>query len=239
MYCDDDFDTRHIRVLPDACVELFISYTSSPVAIIGDALYKQSIITFRMSRPMDVQMRKGSGCLAVCFHPGMAYRFFTFPMQAFTDTTTLFRDAWSDIASEVEDALANASSNDVRIAVIQQYLLQRVANTMGDKLIARCLQTISGSSDPVTVKQLTTETSLSQRQLSRRFQRAVGLSPMEYIGVNRFINSLKHLKKYPDASLTSVAYESGYYDQAHFIRDYKAYTGHTPGELIRAENILY
>src|SRR5690606_9364089 len=70
MDCEDDADTRHIRVLPDTCVELFVNYTGTPVAIIGDELYRRSIVTFRMSRPMDVQMRKGSGCLAICFFPG-------------------------------------------------------------------------------------------------------------------------------------------------------------------------
>ena len=239
MDCDEDFDTRHIRVLPDACVELFISYTTSPVAIIGDALYKQSIITFRMSRPMDVQMRKGSGCLAVCFYPGMAYRFFNSPMQTFTDTTTLLHDAWTSTAAEMEDTLADARSNEMRVSLIQQYLLQRSAESKPDKLVGYCLQKISDATDPVSVKQLTDATGLSQRQLARRFQRTVGLSPVEYIGVSRFIKSLKHLKRYPAESLTSIAYENGYYDQAHFIRDYKAYSGHTPGEVAQANNILY
>jgi AraC-like DNA-binding protein len=239
MECDDEFDTRHIRVLPDACVELFISYTCSPVAIIGDELYNKSIVTFRMSRPMDVQMRKGSGCLAVCFYPGMAYQFFTHSMQAFTDKTALLKDAWADMATEIEDMVANATDNEARVSVVQQYLLQRSAEKKTDTTIAWCLQQISDTPDPVSVKQLTIETGLSQRQLSRRFQRVVGLSPVEYIGVSRFIKSLQHLKKYPSKSLTSVAYESGYYDQSHFIRDYKAYSGHTPGEVALSKNILY
>ena len=81
MDCDNDADTSHIRVLPDTCVELFINYTTSPVAIIENVLHERSIVTARMSRPMDVQMRKGAGCLAVCFHPGMAYKFFSVPMH--------------------------------------------------------------------------------------------------------------------------------------------------------------
>lgn len=60
MECDDDADTSYIRVLPDACVELFLNYTSTPVAIISNKLHQRSIVTFRMSRPKDVQMRKGT-----------------------------------------------------------------------------------------------------------------------------------------------------------------------------------
>ena len=239
MDCDDDADTHHIRVLPDACVELFISYTSTPVAIIGNELYKQSIITFRMSRPMDVQMRKGAGCLAICFHPGMAYKFFHLPMHVLTDTTTVLADVWKGMASEIEDKLANACNNDVRVFIIQQYLAQQLAHSKDDKQIAWCLQLAQTSTDSLSVKQLTDETGLSQRHLSRKFQQCIGLSPKEYLRVSRFIKSLQHLKKYPDHSLTDVAYESGYYDQAHFIRDYKAYTGLTPGEVVQSRDILY
>ena len=80
MNCDEETDTNQIRVLPDACVELFVNYTSTPIAVIENELYKRSIISFRMNRPVDVQMRKGAGCLAICFYPGMAYKFFQVPM---------------------------------------------------------------------------------------------------------------------------------------------------------------
>jgi AraC-like DNA-binding protein len=91
----------------------------------------------------------------------------------------------------------------------------------------------------IPVGRLVSETGLSQRHLSRKFQEYVGLSPKEYLRVSRFIHSLDHLKRYPVFSLTEVAYKSGYYDQAHFIRDYKDYTGYTPGQVVRAWHILY
>ncbi|MNY46150.1 HTH-type transcriptional activator Btr [compost metagenome] len=91
----------------------------------------------------------------------------------------------------------------------------------------------------ITVGKLSTEIGLSQRQLSRRFQENIGLSPKAYLRVSRFVQSLQHLKKYPLISLTEVAYQSGYYDQAHFIRDYKVYTGHSPSEVLNAPHILF
>ncbi len=235
MDCDNDADTRHIRVLPDTCVELFVNYTSTPVATIGNELHKRSIVTFRMSRPMDVQMRKGSGCVAVCFHPGIAYRFFHLPMHVLTDTTTALADVWSGMAAEIEDKLAHAPDNNTRVGIMQQYLVLQLAGSKDDKLVAHCIW----KADKQTVKQLTDDTGISQRHLARRFQQCMGLSPKEYLRVNRFIRSLQHLKQHPTRSLTEIAYESGYYDQAHFIRDYKAYAGHTPGELVQAQHILY
>ncbi|SFD58428.1 transcriptional regulator, AraC family [Chitinophaga sp. CF118] len=239
MECDDDTDTSYIRVLPDACVELFLNYTSTPVAIISDELHKRSIVTFRMSRPMDVQMRKGAGVVAICFHPGMAYKFIQVPMHILSDTTTALDDIWDCMAAEIEDKLAGSSNNEMRVSLAQQYLFKELANGKDDLQIAHCLRQVRLSGGLITVGRLVSDTGFSQRHFSRKFQEYVGLSPKEYLRVSRFILSLDHLKKYPVISLTEVAYNSGYYDQAHFIRDYKDYTGYTPGEVVRARHILY
>ncbi len=239
MDCNDDTDTRHIRVLPDACVELFINYTSTPVAIIDNQLHKQSIVTFRMSCHKDVQMRKGSGCLAICFYPGVAHRFFQLPMSTLADTTTILNDLWGCMATEVEDRIANAASNTERVAIAEYYLLQKLTTSKADKQIEYSLQKIHRSAGSLSIADLIRDIGITQRHLSRKFQEHVGLSPKEYIKVNRFIQSLQYLKRYPACSLTEIAYESDYYDQAHFIRDYKTYTGYTPREVVHSPHILY
>ena len=239
MESDDDVDTSYIRVLPDACVELFLNYTSTPVAIISHELHKRSIVTFRMSRPVDVQMRKGAGVIAICFHPGMAYMFIQTPMHALSDTTTALVDIWGCMATEIEDKMAGSGNNEVRVSLIQKYLFKELAKGKDDFQIAHCLRQVRLSGGLIPAGRLACDTGLSQRHLSRKFQEYVGLSPKEYLRVSRFILSLDYLKRYPAFSLTEVAYKSGYYDQAHFIRDYKDYTGYTPGQVVRARHILY
>lgn len=239
MDCKEDIDINHIRVLPDTCVELFVNYTSTPVAIIDNELHKRSIVTFRMSRHSDVQMRKGTGCVAICFYPGMAYRFFHFPMHILTDRALALSDLWYDKAEEIESRLADAINNEARAVIVQQCLLQQLAQKKFDEQVAYCLGQIHRSPDELSIGQLTNGIGLSQRHLLRKFQQLVGLSPKEYLRVYRFVKSLNHLKKYPLISLTEVAYESGYYDQAHFNRDYKTFTGYTPSRVALAQDILY
>lgn len=239
MDCDEGTDTSHVRVLPDTCVELFLNYTSTPIAVIGDELYKGSIISARMSRPMDIQMRKGAGCLAICFYPGMAYRFFHFPMQMLSDKNAALSDIWKGLADEIEDKLASARNNDTRVFIVQNYLLRQLTRGKNDLQMARCLQQVQCTAGLVSVTKLTNDTGISQRHLSRKFQQYIGLSPKEYLRVYRFIQSLSHLKKYPLHSLTEIACKSGYYDQAHFNHDFKTYAGCTPAELAQAPHILY
>jgi len=238
MDCDKDTDTNHIRVLPDACVEVFVNYTPTPVAMIGNQLYKHSIITSRMSRPMDVQMRKGAGCLAVCFYPGMAYKFFNVPMHVLTDATVSLSDLWKDAAAEIEDRLAGAGDNHARVDLMQRCLLKRITCNTADTQMLLYMRQAQELDDLMSVSKLTNTIGISQRHLSRRFQQYIGLSPKEYLRVSRFIRSLEFLKEYPARSLTEIAYDSGYYDQSHFIRDYRAYTGYTPGELVHAKHVV-
>lgn len=239
MDCEDGVDTNHIRVLPDTCVELFVNYTNTPLAIIDEELYDRSIVTFRMSQHSDVQMRKGTGCIAVCFYPGTAYRFFNVPMHLLADKTLVLSNLWDRISGEIEGRLADASDNEERVLFLQKYLLQLLLKNQCDPQIDNCLKKIEKSTYDLPVGQLSYYTGLSQRHLARKFLRFVGLSPKEYLRVSRFIRSLDYLKKYPLISLTQIAYQSGYYDQAHFNRDYKSFTGHTPGQVALAKHILY
>ena len=238
MDCEGGEDWNQVRVLPDTCVELFFNYTSTPIAIIDQELYKRSIACFRLSRPVDVQMRKGSGCMAVCFHPGMAYPFFRMPMHLFRDATVNFFDLWNDPTSELEDKLARIPDDAGRSAAVQGFLLNQLNFDKQDLQVAHCLNKAQLTGGSITVRKLAEETGLSQRQLSRRFHQTIGVSPKEYLGAYRFNASLQYLSRYPGISLTEIAHLSGYYDQAHFIRDYKVYTGYSPGEVVAASHIL-
>jgi len=239
MECNEVKDVEQVHVLPDACVELFISYTETPVAIIDEQLHKNSIINSRMSMPTSVQMRKGSGCIAICFHPGMAYPFFSLPMNIFTNNSISLNDIWGKVTKEIEDKLATANHHKIRIEIIQKYLLRLLLSSKQDLQIDQCLNLIHKTPTEVNLTKLHEVTGYSQRHLARKFKQHIGLSPKEYLKVNRFISSLKYLKKYPELSLTQIAYQSGYFDQAHFIHDYKIYAEHTPKETACSPHILY
>lgn len=239
MECAGETDTSSIRVLPDACVELFLNYTSTPVALIENELHQRSIATFRMSRPADVHMRKGSGVIAVCFYPGTAYPFMPVPMNLLSDTATSLEDLWGTVVPDLEEQIAACNNNEARAALVQQSLLKKLHASNPNTQLAHCLKQVQQSKGTVQVEHLACTVGLSQRQLSRTFQKYIGLSPKEYLRVSRFVQSLQYLKTHPAVSLTTIAYESGYYDQAHCIREYRNYTGYTPGQLVRSPHIAY
>jgi AraC-like DNA-binding protein len=74
-----------------------------------------------------------------------------------------------------------------------------------------------------------------RRQLERKFIRQIGISPKQLGKVVRLQTALKLLLNKRDESLTHIAYESKYYDQAHFIKDFKEFTGINPKEFLESE----
>ena len=231
------------RVLPDTCVELFINYIEPQQAITANNIQVKQpncFIVSRMSRYMDVEGHGRSGYITVCFFPGAASHFFPVSMNEISDEVIDLSDLWKNIAREMEERIDFAGNNHERVLIIQEYLLKQLAGQKeSDKVVEHWLWQVNFFKGQLSVEELSRKVNISQRQLGRRFNQTIGLSPKEFTGVTRFIHSLTHLKKYPSISLTGIAYESGYYDQAHFIHDYKKYAGLTPGELLAAGNIHF
>ena len=76
-----------------------------------------------------------------------------------------------------------------------------------------------------------------RRQLERKFAKQIGISPKQLGKVIRLQTALKMLLNKKAESLTDIAYESEYYDQAHFIKDFKEFTGTSPKEFLGNENM--
>lgn len=77
-----------------------------------------------------------------------------------------------------------------------------------------------------------------RRQLERKFLKQVGMSPKQLSKVIRLQTALKLLLNQQSERLTDIAYESEYYDQAHFIKDFKDFTGTTPNQFLENDTML-
>lgn len=234
---------RPFRVLPDTCAELFINCDYLPTAGLGyknEHHRKRSFVVFRMQDFMDVSMVPASRCISVCFHPGAAYHFMPgLQMTAASDIAVDIQDIWRDRVEELEERVALAADDDSKIAIVQQYLLAMLSRSRGDDAALQyCIRRINTHDGQLSVRQLADEAGLSERQLCRRFINHIGISPKEFIKARRFIVAMHHWKNNRDQPFTGLAYESGYYDQAHFIHDCKKYTGLTPGKLAITEHVI-
>ncbi len=167
------------------------------------------------------------GTVLIFFKEAGASQFFRQPLHE------LFRESFSlenfMLRSELlclEEGLAEAKTDAPRIAAVERFLISRMTNTEPDKLVLAALALIHKSKGNIRIKELTGQLHISQSPLEKRFRQAVGASPKKFASIVR----LKYvIQQYNSAnSLTELSYEAGFYDQAHFIKEFKTFTGDTP-----------
>ena len=98
------------------------------------------------------------------------------------------------------------------------------------------MDTLLSTNGSTSINQILKDDLPKRRQLERNFKKQIGISPKQLGKVLRLQTALKMLLNDKE-SLTNIAYESEYFDQAHFIKDFKEFTGTTPKEFIDNENM--
>lgn len=239
----DGSGLSRFRVLPDTCLELFVNYVETGPTQIGDRSISgetRSYIVARMNNYLDVNSPGAIGFVSVCFYPGKARQFFPLPMKETVTSPLALKDIIYDFSLSLEEAVADADSNEQRVKHLQEFLVNLLTkNSHPDEAVDYCVNQINYYRGQLSISSLAREAGLSNRQLLRRFNEQIGIPPKEFARVTKFIHSLNVLKNYPQMSLTEVAYESGYYDQAHFIHDYQEFAGYSPGILLQTSDTLY
>ena len=115
-----------------------------------------------------------------------------------------------------------------RVSILSRFLENSLLKArFKDKTIATAITHVIHSKQLSTIGQLAETFNLSTRQFDRKFKEYAGFSPKTYLRLVRLNNAIKGHKG--NKSLTQIAYECGYYDQSHFIRDVRAFTGYHPG----------
>lgn len=132
---------------------------------------------------------------------------------------------------EVEEKLAIATTDKQRIKIVEYFLLSQLKDIHTDKLIVEAVKLIYQSNGTIRIKELNKKLLISQSPFEKRFRKVVGTTPKKFASIVRFNTVLDHLKH--TKSLTEICYENHFFDQAHFIKDFKQFTGTTPENFKR------
>lgn len=168
-----------------------------------------------------------AGVVLVRFRPGGAARFFAEPLHELLGASTPLADFLSPQAvARVHRRVGEAHTDDERLRAVEELLLARPPRA-SDALVAAALERLC---DPgASIRAVATRLGLSVDAFEKRFRRAVGCSPKQFASLARLRTAIDRYR--PGASLTELALDAGYYDQAHFNRALRAATGKAPREF--------
>jgi AraC-like DNA-binding protein len=133
--------------------------------------------------------------------------------------------------TEVEEKLAMANDDKHRIKTIEQFLISQLKDIQIDKLIVEAIKLIYQSNGTIRINELNKKLLISQSPFEKRFRKVVGTTAKKFASIVRFNTVLDNLNGIK--SLTEICYENNFFDQAHFIKDFKQFTGHTPDNFKR------
>lgn len=167
------------------------------------------------------------GTILVCFTAIGFTHFSSHPANELFDVSIsldyVFR---KEEVSELEEKLVLALTDKQRVKLVEQFFLRQLKEIEEDKLVLEAVRMIYRSKGTVGIKELSEELFISQSPLEKRFRKVVGTTPKKFATIVRFNTVLDNLSH--TSSLTELCYESNFFDQAHFIKDFKRFTGVTP-----------
>ncbi len=211
------------RELPGGRIVLVISF-GPPLEVDGSSY--GSFVAGLHDRAAITQHAGESHGVQAYLTPLGAERLFRMPMGELANRGADLADLLDD-ADELAERLYEAPGWPARLALLEMYIARRVAEAPASpREIEWSWQRLLGSGGAVPVAELAEEVGWSRRHLAARFREHVGLPPKALARILRFERAAERLRG--GADLVDAALDSGYYDQAHFNRDFKALAGVTP-----------
>lgn len=222
------------NILPDTSLVIAFRYRGSVTAMIDgqEQVLAPSVISGIRRSSRSMAYAKGTANLLVVFHEAGAAAFFKEPLHELSDRSLsldlLMKN--SEVAA-IEERLADADDDPQRIRIVEKWLHSKLKIPAPDLLVQHAIQKIQVTHGTIRMKDLAGSLYISQDAFEKRFRRQAGASPKQFSSIIR----IKHLiDGYSQAnSLTDAALSAGYFDQAHFIKDFKTFTGKTPQDFFR------
>jgi len=130
------------------------------------------------------------------------------------------------IKTNLTDQLLNNTTADHRIKLLSSFIIQQAEQREAEN--GKVNFAIAQLQKGVSLQSIQNGLNISERSLERHFKQYVGISPKLYARINRFQSALENIRQTQYNKLTDIAYQSDYFDQSHFIRDFKEFAGTSP-----------
>lgn len=231
------------RIVPDGCIEMaFIlgddikRYTSDTDFIIQP----RAMVLGQITKPFFIEPTGYVNSFAIRFYPYGFANFIKTPIKALADKETPISSLFDKKEAEaLTQKIVTASKTEKRIEIVEDFLLRRLKDTSTiDRIVKSTIDTLLLTKGSTSIDAIVKDQSTRRRSLERKFSKQVGISPKRLGKVIRLQAALKMMLHKQPENLTQIAYESEYYDQAHFIKDFKEFTGTNPREFLSDDQMI-
>lgn len=222
------------RVLPETSLAIAFRFRGQIDYIIegSNNTLPASVISGLRKSPRLINYSAGTAAIVVKFQEAGAHAFLKGPLNdLFGESVSLDNFIKQQTIDRVEEQLAEAKNNIQRIAHIEQLLLSVINFSYSDRLITAAVQKIHASKGFIEIKALADGLYISLDAFEKRFRKTVGTSPKQFASIVRMKAVIKNIQ--PKQTFTEAAFDAGFFDQAHFNKQFKVFTGLAPADFFR------
>ena len=223
------------KIIPDTSMIMAFRYKGNVLRMEGDRKehLPASVITGLRRSARLLTFTKETANLLVIFKEGGIAAFSKVPAHELFGYSIGAENVFlSSELNEICERLSEAASNRERIDIVTAFLLKHLVNDKKNTLICGAIQLIKQQNGTIRIKDLADSLHISQDPFEKRFRTLVGATPKQYASIIRLRNLISNYASY--SSLTEASYEAGYFDQSHFIKDFRMFTGQTPGDFFKS-----
>lgn len=224
------------RVIPTENIQIMLHYRNPFIVHHpNDTVIKQpkSILSGLTNTFADVSTSGETGVVFISFYPTGACHFFNFPLSEIENQSIDMSDVLGRDIKHLEEKLYFSQSVKQKISVIEEFLINQYSPIPSHDhlLINKGLKFIKNNKGQLHASSLSNHLSVTPKTLERKFSRYLGKTTKQMIKLIRFQEVLLDISNNKDLFFTERAYNNGYFDQSHFIHDFKTYSGYTPKEF--------
>ncbi|SFL24221.1 Helix-turn-helix domain-containing protein [Paenibacillus sp. 1_12] len=215
------------RIIPDGCIDIIIDLRASSLA-------KGAFVVGLMTTFETINLTTNYSLFGIRFFADKVRQFIRYPVSELTGHHVLLEDIWGREAVFIAEEVQSAKGLSEMMERIEFNLLKLLNYELQtDQLLQAAMHYMHASYGMVSIRTLAEKLSYSERNVRRTFQNELGVSPKELSGIIRFQYLLQELNKGSQSHFTDIAVKYGYYDQPHFIHNFKRFYGLAPNEVFK------
>ena len=236
-FSDDSgsFADQSHRVFPDGCIELIV-HRGRPFGWKPEGAPARSqpdaFVVGQLSEPMCLIPGDAFDVVGIRFRPGAGIEALGGDLGLLSDGVVPLEALWGGAARDLVNAVKDAATPARAQRILEAALLERLRQERGlHPATRRVIDAILRARGQVRIDGLARDVGWTERHLERRFLREVGLLPKSFARTVRFQHLLQVLSAPREDDWAGIAWECGFSDQAHLIREFRRFTGATPARL--------
>lgn len=229
-------DSKKVYTYPPTPIHCIILYLGSPIRakkLNLDSFERQSrcVVVGPQLTTVDIELSNDHRAVMIGFQPGGLFRFLGIPMaEMFDDGIDGFDILDKEISWLVEELQATDQPDQVN-AKVQMFLLKKMENLHDQLPFDQAVRYLMkpGTENMYSMDDVAREACLSLRQFQRKCHERLGMNPKLYARIARFSKAYNMFEANQQLTWSHISHRCGYFDQMHFLKDFKEFAGVTPG----------